>query len=191
MTTAGLLVMGVAGCGKTTIGKALAARLGWDFFDADGFHPPANVAKMAAGIPLGDDDRAPWLAALHGLLAGTLQAGRHPVLACSALKQRYRETLLAGNEGIRVVYLRGDYDLILARMNARTEHYMKPGMLRSQFEALEEPQDALVVDITPTAEESVGNILYRLHKDDMNLVPTVSTGEKNPPNPTAITHRRG
>jgi gluconokinase len=191
MTTAGLLVMGVAGCGKTTIGKALAARLGWDFFDADEFHPSANVAKMAAGIPLDDEDRAPWLAALHGLLAGTLQAGRHPVLACSALKRRYRETLLAGNEGIRVVYLRGSYDLILARLNTRTEHYMKPGMLRSQFEALEEPQDALVVDITPTAEEIVGNILFRLHKDDMNPAPVVGNGEKNPPYPPAVGNRRG
>jgi gluconokinase len=178
MTTAGLIVMGVAGCGKTTVGKALAARLGWDFFDADGFHPPANVAKMAAGIPLDDDDRAPWLAALHGLLSGTLQARRHPVLACSALKQSYRETLLEGNEGIRVVYLRGSYNLILARMNARTEHYMKPGMLRSQFEALEEPQDALVVDITPTAEEIVENILYLLHKDDAHPAPAVNHGNK-------------
>ena len=171
MNATGLIVMGVAGCGKTTIGKALAARLGWDFFDADAFHPPANVAKMASGVPLDDDDRAPWLAALHDLLARTLREGRHPVLACSALKQRYRETLLAGNGGIRVVYLRGSYELILARMNDRTDHYMKPGMLHSQFEALEEPQDALTVDITPTAEEIIENVLFLLHKDDANSPP--------------------
>ena len=171
MNATGLIVMGVAGCGKTTIGKALAARLGWDFFDADAFHPPANVAKMASGVPLDDDDRAPWLAALHELLAGSLREGRHPVLACSALKQKYRDTLLAGNGGLRVVYLRGSYELILARMNDRTDHYMKPGMLRSQFEVLEEPQDALTVDITPTAEEIVENVLFLLHKDDVDPAP--------------------
>jgi gluconokinase len=176
MNATGLIVMGVAGCGKTTIGKALASRLGWDFFDADGYHPPANVAKMAAGIPLDDDDRAPWLAALHELLARTLREGRHPVLACSALKQRYRDTLLAGHSGIRVVYLRGGYDLILARMSDRTDHYIKPGMLRSQFEALEEPQDALIVDITPTADEIIENILFLLHKDDVNPAPVKRNG---------------
>ena len=186
MNATGLIVMGVAGCGKTTIGKALAARLGWDFFDADGFHPPANVAKMAAGIPLDDEDRAPWLAALHGLLAKTLQAGRHPVLACSALKQHYRETLLAGNDGVRVVYLRGNYEVILARMNDRTDHYMKPGMLRSQFDALEEPRDALIVDITPTAEEIIENILFLLHKDDPSPAPAGNNGNTK----SAVPNRR-
>jgi gluconokinase len=178
MNATGLIVMGVAGCGKTTVGKALAARLGWDFFDADVFHPPANVAKMAAGIPLDDEDRVPWLTALHELLTRSLQSGRHPVLACSALKQRYRDTLLAGNDGIRVVYLRGSHDLILARMNDRTDHYMKPGMLSSQFEALEEPQDALIVDITPTAEEIVEYVLFLLHKDDSGPAPATKNGNK-------------
>ncbi|MBN2086059.1 MAG: gluconokinase [Anaerolineales bacterium] len=186
MNATGLIVMGVAGCGKTTVGKALAARLGWDFFDADGFHPPANVAKMAAGIPLDDEDRAPWLAALHELLTRTLQAGRHPVLACSALKQRYRDTLLACNDGIRVVYLRGSYGLILARMNDRTDHYMKPGMLRSQFDALEEPRDALIVDITPTAEEIVENVLFLLHKDDASPAPAGRNGNIK----SAVPYRR-
>jgi len=186
MNATGLIVMGVAGCGKTTIAKALAARLGWDFFDADGFHPPANVAKMAAGIPLDDEDRAPWLAALHGLIARTMHSGKHPVLACSALKQRYRDTLLAGNDGIRVVYLRGSYELILARMNDRTDHYMKPGMLHSQFEVLEEPKDAFVVDITPTAEEIVENILFLLHKDDPSPLPEVKNGNKK----SAVSTRR-
>jgi gluconokinase len=166
MNATGLIVMGVAGSGKTTIGKALAARLGWDFFDADAFHPPTNVAKMAAGMPLDDDDRAPWLAALHELLARTRREGRHPVLACSALKQPYRDTLLAGNAGIRVVYLQGNCDLILSRMANREDHYMKPGMLRSQFDALEEPEDALTVDIARPVEKIVGEILQRLKTEE-------------------------
>ncbi|MBN1440439.1 MAG: gluconokinase [Anaerolineales bacterium] len=166
MRVRGLIVMGVAGSGKTTVGKALADRLGWDFFDADGFHPPDNVAKMASGIPLDDADRAPWLAALHDLLGRTLHEGRHPVLACSALKQKYREALLAGNQGIRVVYLKGDYVLIHSRMCARSDHYMKPGMLRSQFEALEEPVDALVADIARPKEEVVAHILRMIRKEE-------------------------
>jgi gluconokinase len=166
LKTTGLIVMGVAGCGKTTVGKALASRMGWDFFDADGFHPPENVAKMAAGIPLNDADRAPWLAALHDLLTRTLRAERHPVLACSALKQSYRATLLAGNHGIRVVYLKGSCELILSRMTNREDHYMKPGMLRSQFDALEEPEDALTVDIARPVEKIVGEILQRLKTEE-------------------------
>jgi carbohydrate kinase (thermoresistant glucokinase family) len=166
MKAMGLIVMGVAGCGKTTIGKALAERLGWDFYDADGFHPPANVDKMAAGIPLDDADRAPWLEALQELLARTIREGRHPVLACSALKQRYRDTLLKGNGGIRVVYLRGSYDLIFSRMRSRSDHYMKPGMLRSQFDALEEPADAWTVDIERPVPEIVDGILQSIHKPE-------------------------
>jgi gluconokinase len=166
MKTTGLIVMGVAGSGKTTVGKELAARLGWDFFDADGFHPPGNVAKMAAGIPLEDGDRAPWLDALHDLLSRTLRAGRHPVLACSALKQQYRDMLLKGNPGIRLVYLQGSYELILSRMTDRTDHYMKPGMLRSQYEALEEPQDALTMDITQSVEVIVEAVLHSLKMEE-------------------------
>src|SRR4030095_544887 len=98
MLPKGFLVMGVSGSGKSTVGKALAEKLGWDFFDADDFHPPENIAKMAAGIPLNDSDRAPWLAALSNLLLSTLQANRHPVLACSALKETYRAKLLEGND---------------------------------------------------------------------------------------------
>jgi gluconokinase len=166
MQAKGLIVMGVAGCGKTSVGEALAARLGWDFFDADDFHPPENVAKMAAGIPLDDADRAPWLAALHDLLARTLNAGRHPILACSALKQSYRDTLVRGNDGMRIVYLAGGYDLIFARMKQRPAHYMKPGMLQSQFDALEEPADAIPVGIDRPLEEMVDGILEALHKEE-------------------------
>lgn len=159
MRVSGFIVMGVSGSGKSSVGKALAEALGWDFFDADDFHPPANIAKMASGIPLNDDDRAPWLAALHDQLAQTLKSGRHPVLACSALKERYRRQLLEGNVGLRVVYLKGSYDLIWSRMSARAGHYMKPEMLQSQFNALEEPADALVVDIAPPAEDIVDSII--------------------------------
>ncbi len=166
MKATGLIVMGVAGSGKTSVGKTLAARLGWDFFDADDFHPPENVAKMAAGIPLDDADRAPWLAALHDLLEHTLHAGRHPILACSALKESYRGKLLKGNNGIRVVYLKGNYELILSRMAARTDHYMKPGMLRSQFDALEEPAEAIRVDIERPLEEMVDGILKDLQAEE-------------------------
>jgi gluconokinase len=163
--TTGLIVMGVAGCGKTTVGRMLADRLGWDFFDADAYHPPENVAKMAAGIPLDDRDRAPWLAALRDLLAETIRSGRHPVLACSALKQKYRDTLLGADKTIRVIYLKGDYDLIYSRMKARDDHYMKAGMLRSQFDALEEPAEALMVDITPHPREIVETILRLLEAE--------------------------
>src|SRR5215475_6830254 len=101
----GFLVMGVAGSGKTAFGKLLAAKLGWDFFDADDFHPPENIAKMAAGIPLDDSDRKPWLVALAKLLDSTLTVGRHPVLACSALKESYRQKLLDGKSGMPIIYL--------------------------------------------------------------------------------------
>jgi gluconokinase len=141
------ILMGVSGCGKTTVGKLLATRLGWGFYDADDYHPPANIAKMAAGIPLDDDDRTPWLAALHDLISSCLSDNRPGVLACSALKERYRQVLLAGNDGVQIVYLKGTLELIQARMTARLGHYMKPAMLQSQFDTLEEPTEAITVDI--------------------------------------------
>jgi gluconokinase len=161
----GYLIMGVSGSGKTTVGRALVERLtsagcpGWEFLDADDFHPPANIARMAAGIPLTDADRQPWLEALNKALAASRQAGRHPVLACSALKQAYRERLLEGLPGIIIVYLQGNYEVIWERMAARPEHYMQPAMLHSQFEALEEPQGALVADVRQPPEEIVEAIL--------------------------------
>jgi gluconokinase len=161
----GLIVMGVSGCGKTTVGKALAGRLGWDFFDADDFHPSQNKAKMAAGIPLNDADRAPWLAALHTLLSDALRHGRHPVLACSALKEAYRNTLLDGNPGLRILYLQGNSEQIYSRIAARTGHYMKPDMLQSQFESLEPPRNALIVDISPPVDAIVDAICRILHSE--------------------------
>lgn len=162
MKTRFFLLMGVSGSGKTSVGKALAARLGWDFFDADDFHPPENIAKMAGGIPLTDSDRAPWLDALHELISSRLKADSPAVLACSALKERYRQRLLEGNEGVQIVYLKGSYDLIWSRMEKRTGHYMKPHMLKSQFEALEEPADALTVAVSMPFEDIVKEIVTHL-----------------------------
>jgi gluconokinase len=163
--TAGFIVMGVSGCGKSTVGRMLAGRLGWDFFDGDDFHSPANIAKMRTGIPLTDEDRAPWLAALHNVLADTLRAGRHPVLACSALKERYRSSLRERIDGLRIVYLKGEFDLILARMQVRPGHYMKPGMLQSQFDALEEPADAWTFDVS-LPPDTVTDILCQRLKNE-------------------------
>jgi gluconokinase len=157
-----LIVMGVSGCGKSTVGRALAKALGWDFYDADDFHPPQNVAKMAVGIALDDDDRTPWLATLHDLIASCLARRAPGVLACSALKERYRQTLLAGNVETEIVYLRGSYDLILPRMAARTGHYMRAELLKSQFEDLEEPAGALTVDAALPVDRIVEEIVRQM-----------------------------
>ena len=162
MKTRFLIVMGVSGCGKTSVGKALADSLGWDYYDADDFHPPENVAKMANGTPLNDSDRAPWLASMHELISSSLKADHSGVLACSALKERYRQQLLKDNEGVQIIYLKGTYDLIWSRMEKRTDHYMKPHMLQSQFEALEEPSNALTMDISSSVEEIVREIISDL-----------------------------
>jgi gluconokinase len=151
--------MGVAGCGKTDVGKLLSQYLGWDFYDADAFHPPENISKMANGIPLNDTDRAPWLAALHDLISDNIKLNQPCVLACSALKERYRQKLLEGNDGVQLVYLKGTYDLIWSRISERQDHYMKPDMLQSQFDALEEPVNALTVDISSSVDEIVREIL--------------------------------
>ena len=142
-----LVIMGVSGSGKSTVGQSLAAALGWPFYDGDDFHPPANVEKMANGIALTDADRADWLAALARLIRDLSGDGRSGVLACSALKQSYRETLGQNISNVQFIYLKGDYDLILKRLQARKGHYMRPELLKSQFEALEEPGQALVVDV--------------------------------------------
>jgi gluconokinase len=152
-----MLLMGVTGSGKTTIGRALAESLKWHFVDADDFHSPANVAKMRAGIPLDDADRAPWLASLHDAIVGWLQAGANVVLACSALKEAYRAQLLVSPE-VRLVYLRGSRLLISRRLSERHGHYMNPDLLDSQLAALEEPQDAVVVDVDGPVPQTVGEI---------------------------------
>jgi gluconokinase len=159
MKTRFFIVMGVSGSGKTEVGRSLAQHLGWDFYDADDFHPADNITKMAAGIPLDDSDRAPWLASLHELISTSLKKDQPGVLACSALKERYRQQLLAGNDDVQLVYLKGSYELIWSRMSARKDHYMKPHMLRSQFETLEEPENALVIDISNSIEGILRDIL--------------------------------
>jgi len=153
------VIMGLSGCGKTTVGQALAERLGCPFHDGDDFHPPENVAKMARGVPLDDADRTPWLAILRRLITDCLASGQSAVLACSALKQNYRDRLGAGNPAVTFVYLSGSFDLIARRMQGRPGHYMKARMLRSQFEALEEPDDAIVIDIDQEVDAIVSQIL--------------------------------
>jgi gluconokinase len=159
MKTQFFIVMGVSGSGKTTVGTKLASQLGWNFYDADDFHPPANIAKMADGIPLDDEDRTPWLASLHDLISTSLEENLSGVLACSALKERYRQTLMDGNKNVQLIYLKGSFVLLQSRMSARSGHYMKPSMLQSQFAALEEPADALTVDASLPVGEIVNMVL--------------------------------
>lgn len=153
------IVMGVSGCGKSSVGKSLAEHLGWDFYDADDFHPHENVLKMTNGIPLDDSDRTPWLASLNYLILSSLKANRPGVLACSALKERYRQELTKNTDGVQLVYLKGSYDLIWSRMEKRVDHYMQPNMLKSQFDALEEPTNALTIDISMPLNEIVQKII--------------------------------
>jgi gluconokinase len=136
------VLMGVSGSGKTTVGQALARELDCPFYDGDDFHPPENVAKMSNGTPLTDGDRRPWLERLHVLIAGHLERGETAVLACSALKRKYREQLGSGSDGVVLIYLKGSFDLIWQRMQHREGHYMKAEMLQSQFDTLEEPSPA-------------------------------------------------
>jgi gluconokinase len=153
-----VVVMGVSGCSKTTLGERLAARLGLPFLDADEFHPPGNVAKMAAGTPLTDDDRWPWLDRLNG----ELRARTGAVLACSALKESYRQRLARGLPEVRLVHLRGSIELIRARLAERTHRYMPASLLESQFAALEAPTNAIEVDVGGTPAQCVEAALRAL-----------------------------
>jgi gluconokinase len=155
-----VLVMGVAGVGKTTIGEALARALGWRFIDADDYHPPANVAKMKAGIPLEDADRWPWLAHLNKLL----KEEENAVLGCSALKQSYRQRLAQGIADFTVVYLHGSAELIRSRMEQRRHPFMSAALLESQFAALEPPRDAIAIDVAADPSTCVAAIVARLKK---------------------------
>jgi carbohydrate kinase (thermoresistant glucokinase family) len=142
--------MGVASSGKTSLGERLAGRLGWPFRDADSFHPPENVAKMAGGTPLNDDDRRPWLAAIAAWIDDLRSNGRNGIVTCSALKRRYRAVIIGDRADVALVYLKGSRELIGARMAARQHHFMPPALLDSQFAALEEPGDeerALIVPV--------------------------------------------
>jgi gluconokinase len=145
--------MGVAGSGKTTIGQSLANALGWPFFDADDCHFKSSIEKMASGNPLTDKDRLPWLESLHLLIQGELAKNHSLVMACSALKANYRNILRSGSSQIRFVYLKGNFEMISSRLRSRSHPYMHSEMLPSQFEALEDPEDAIVIDAAlPVAE---------------------------------------
>ncbi len=156
-----IVLMGVTGSGKTTVGQNLAASLGWQYFDADEFHSAANIEKMKSGVPLNDADRKPWLESLQRVIRDSLKKAEPAVLACSALKESYRDMLLI-DERVRFVYLKGDYDLIKERLRARSDHYMNPDLLDSQFETLEEPNDALQIDIGSSPDAIVEIIRQRL-----------------------------
>ena len=153
-----VIVMGVSGSGKTTIGQMLASSLGWEFHDGDDLHSAANKAKMHAGIALSDEDRAPWLAAIRNLIASMIAAGKNAVVACSALKQSYRDQIVVDPAKVKIVFLKGSPELIAARIGNRSGHFMNPALLQSQFDTLEEPRDAIVVDVAATPEEIVRRI---------------------------------
>ncbi|MEU8308649.1 gluconokinase, GntK/IdnK-type [Actinomadura sp. NPDC048955] len=160
-----ILVAGVSGSGKTTIGTLLAERLGWEYAEADAFHSEANVAKMRAGHPLTDEDRLPWLRAIAAWIADRLATGRPGVVTCSALKRGYRDMLLDGHEDVRLVLLDGDRDTIAARMRSRKGHFFKADLLDSQFADLEPPapdENIITAPITGTPEETVTHILKAL-----------------------------
>jgi len=156
--------MGVAGSGKTTVGEKLAAVLHWPFFDADVFHSPANIAKMSSGIPLTDEDRMPWLLAMGDAIKTCLAQHQKAVFACSALKAAYRNILHLSEPDVKLVYLQGDFDLLYRRLQARQNHFMKPEMLRSQLETLEEPppQEAIYVNVGEPLEAIVHHITTTL-----------------------------
>ncbi len=156
------IVMGVSGSGKTTVGKLLAQSLDWDFSDADDFHPSANIEKMSRGIPLEDADRLPWLLQLQATIDRWLLENKNVVLACSALKTSYREMLYRDQQGIKIVYLKGSFDLLAARLKTRQNHYMKADLLLSQLDTLQEPEDAIIIDASQPLEVIVRQIRNHL-----------------------------
>jgi gluconokinase len=160
-----LVVMGVSSSGKSTVGTLLAGQLHWEFEDGDWFHPARNIDKMHAGIPLTDEDRAPWLIAIADFIDQARLSGKRVVLACSALKRRYRAVIIGNRPDVRLVYLKGDMELIGRRFAARHEHFMPPSLLQSQFDALEEPgpdEHPIVVSIEPRPREIVAKIVDAL-----------------------------
>ena len=156
-----VVVMGVTGAGKTTVGSLLATQLGWEFADADRFHPASNVEKMSHGIALTDADRAPWLAAMRSAIQRWIAEKKNAVLACSALKRSYRQHLLIGPD-VRLVYLRGTYETIAKQLRARHGHFATEAILADQFATLQEPEDAVVVDVGNAPSQMVAEIRAQL-----------------------------
>jgi gluconokinase len=165
-----IIVMGVTGAGKTTVGKRLASVLGWQFHDADDFHPEANKIKMHAGVALNDEDRWPWLQALRAAIEQHLRDGSGAVVACSALKAVYREVLAGGLRDLRFVHLTGDRRVLEDRLGARRDHFMNPALLESQLDTLEPPADALNVDFTLDVDAQVDAI-----RRGLGLAPEVTS----------------
>jgi carbohydrate kinase (thermoresistant glucokinase family) len=157
-----LILMGPMGCGKTTIGISLAKRLGWPFYDGDDFHPEENVLKMRAGIPLTDGDRQSWLETLHAHIQGLLHHRQNAVIACSALKKSYRDILGVNQTSVRTIYLKGPYELLRKRIEERKHPFMNKDLLKSQLDALEEPDGGYIVDISPSPETVVDTIMRNL-----------------------------
>ncbi|HET6569087.1 MAG TPA: gluconokinase, partial [Rhodothermales bacterium] len=157
-----VVLMGVTGVGKTTVGKRLANGLGWAFYDADDFHPDTNVEKMHKGIALKDEDRMPWLKALNALIGESLERGESAVLACSALRETYRRMLKEGHDRVVFVYLSASPEVVRERLEHRVGHFMNPDLLASQFETLEAPADAVVVDAEGSPREVVREIREKL-----------------------------
>jgi gluconokinase len=161
-----IVVMGVAGCGKSTVAALLAQRLGWDFTEGDALHPASNIEKMRQGTPLNDADRLPWLQEIARTIGDWRAAGRPGIVACSALRRRYREIIAAGAEDLRFVYLRGSFSLIEQRLAARQGHFMPKSLLDSQFMTLEEPaadEPAITLDIDAPAAELADHVQAALH----------------------------
>jgi gluconokinase len=160
-----LVVMGVSGSGKSTIAAMLAHRLHWIYEDGDWFHPKSNIEKMHHGEPLNDEDRWPWLHAIAEWIDATRRAGGHGIVACSALKRAYRDVLIGDRRDVRLIFLKGDRDLIARRIAARADHFMPPGLLDSQFKTLEEPQAderPITVSVMPHPREIVESIVQKL-----------------------------
>lgn len=159
-----VIISGVSGSGKSTVGQLLAQELGWRFYDADDFHPAANVEKMRQGVALTDEDRQPWLKRLHELVKGCLAAGENAILACSALKKAYRDRLRISAD-VKIVFLRGDYALIADQLRHRRGHFMNPALLQSQFADLEEPQaveEAVIIELGRDPRQLVAEIQAQL-----------------------------
>jgi carbohydrate kinase (thermoresistant glucokinase family) len=162
-----LIIMGVSGCGKTTIAELLSRELGWEYRDGDEFHPKSNVEKMHSGTPLTDEDRWPWLKAIAAWIDQRRQAGEHAIVTCSALKRSYREILAGARTDVGLIYLKGDEELIAQRLSKRHHHFMPKALLHSQFQALQEPgpdEHPITVSIEPAPEEIAAAILEKLRR---------------------------